>query len=93
MKRQVWADEQVAATVNAGFVPVTIDVDDVNAAETLRFYDVYVTPSTIITDSQGNVLQERQGRMSKADFLEMLVIINTAAKKDQPRSEVSRTDF
>ena len=28
MKRTVWADEQVAATVNAAFVPVMIDVDD-----------------------------------------------------------------
>lgn len=28
MKRQVWADEQVTALVNAAFIPVTIDVDD-----------------------------------------------------------------
>jgi len=26
MKREVWADEQVAAVVNAQFIPVAIDV-------------------------------------------------------------------
>jgi len=28
MKRQVWADEQVMALVNANFIPVAIDVDN-----------------------------------------------------------------
>ena len=72
MKRQVWADEQVMNTVNAAFIPVTIDVDNSNAAETLSRYGVGATPTTIITDSKGNVLQQKQGGMSKAEFLELL---------------------
>ena len=40
MKRNVWADEQVAASVNAGFIAVTIDVDDPSVAETLSRYRV-----------------------------------------------------
>ena len=72
MKRQVWADEQVMTTVNAAFIPVTIDVDDPNAAATLSRYGVGATPTTIITDSEGNVLQQKPGRMTKADFLELL---------------------
>ena len=72
MKREVWADEQVMATVNEAFIPMMINVDDSNALATLNRYSVSVTPTTIITDSKGNVLQYKQGRISKADFFELL---------------------
>ncbi len=72
MKRNVWADVQVAASVNAGFVAVTIDVDDPSVAETLKRYRVGSTPSTIITDSQGKVLQQKEGGLGKTDFLKLL---------------------
>lgn len=71
MKREVWADDQVMAAVNEGFIAVAIDVDDPDAAATVARYGVGVTPTTIITDAKGNVLQNRQGRISKADFLAM----------------------
>ncbi|MCP4144348.1 MAG: thioredoxin family protein [bacterium] len=82
MKREVWADEQVMATVNDAFIPVMIDVDDPNAAATLNHFRVGVTPTTIITDSKGNVLQYRQGRISRADFLEMLGQLDPPAVND-----------
>jgi len=72
MKRQVWADDQVASKVNAEFVPVTIDVDNPGAAATLSRYGVHITPTTILTDPAGSVLQEERGGMSKADFLDWL---------------------
>lgn len=72
MKREVWADEQVMATVNKAFIPVTIDVDNPDAAATLIRYGVGATPTTVFTDSKGNVLQQKQGRIGKADFLELL---------------------
>ena len=72
MKRNVWADEQVAASVNAGFIPVTIDMDDPNEAEALTRYRVGVTPTTIFTDPQGTVLQQIAGGMGKTGFLELL---------------------
>ena len=72
MKRTVWADEQVTALVNKSFIPVTIDVDDSDSGAVRGRYSVGVTPSTIITDSNGNVLQHKVGGVGKADFLEML---------------------
>ncbi len=72
MKRTVWADDQVEAAVNAGFIPVLIDVDDPAAAAALEHYNIGATPTTIITDSQGNVLQQVQGGINKADFLQLL---------------------
>ncbi len=71
MKRQVWADDQVMNTVNAAFIPVMIDVDNPSAAATMSRYGVGATPTTIITDSKGNVLQQKLGGMSKADFLDL----------------------
>ncbi len=82
MKRQVWADEQVMNTVNAAFIPATIDVDNSNAAETLSRYGVGATPTTIITDSKGNVLQQKRGGMSKAEFLELLGKLDPPAVED-----------
>ena len=72
MKRTVWADEQVTALVNKSFIPVTIDVDNSESGTVRSRYRVGVTPSTIITDSNGNVLQYKVGGVGKADFLEML---------------------
>ncbi len=82
MKRQVWADEQVMAAVNEAFIPVTIDVDDPNAASALSRYGVGLTPTTIITDSKGNVLQRNHGRMSKTEFLELLGEIDPSTVED-----------
>jgi thioredoxin 1 len=67
-----WAHKQVAASVKAGFVAVTIDVDDPSVAETLSRYRAGSIPSTIITDPQGKVLQQKDGGMGKAEFLELL---------------------
>jgi protein disulfide-isomerase len=69
MKRTVWADEQVEAVVNAGFTPVMIQTDDPNAAETVSRYHVVATPTTIIADSQGNILERAEGGMGKTVFL------------------------
>jgi protein disulfide-isomerase len=80
MKRSVLADEHVEATVNAGFTPVTIDVDDPDvAAAALRRYRVGATPTTIITDAQGNVLEQVEGGMGKSDFLKLLGKPNPSA--------------
>ena len=72
MKRTVWADDEVTAAVNGTLIPLTIDVDEPSAAEVLSRYGIGGTPVTIITDSQGNTLERRNGGMSKAEFLDML---------------------
>ena len=72
MKRNVWANDQVATSVNTEFIPVTIDMDDTDAVSAVSRYGVGATPNTIIIDPQGNVLQQRAGGMGKAEFLEML---------------------
>lgn len=80
MKRQVWADDQVAATVNAEFIPVMIDVDDPDEASVLSQYGVVAPPSTAVVDPQGNVLQHRYGGVGKAEFLELLGSLNPPAR-------------
>jgi thioredoxin 1 len=82
MKRNVWADEQVTVAVNAAFIPVAIYVDDPNSAEVVRRYGVGFTPKTIVTDSQGTVLQQTDGGIGKAEFLEMLDQRKLFAGKD-----------
>lgn len=73
MKRTVWADDQVEATVNARFIPVLVDVGDpAAAAAALERYNIGATPTTIITDPQGKVLEQVQGGIDKSEFLKLL---------------------
>ena len=79
MKRNVWADPQVEATVRAGFTAVMIDVDDPHAAETVSRFRIGATPITIITDPQGKVLDRVEGGMGKTVFLGLLAKLNPSA--------------
>jgi protein disulfide-isomerase len=84
MKRNVWADEQVAASVHSGFIPLTIDGDHPAAA--WRRYGVEVTPTTIIVDPQGTVLFRQTGGIERADFLTLLARLNPSAAPPEPRT-------
>lgn len=79
MKRNVWADAQVEAKVNARFTPVMIDVDDPHEASVLSRYRVGATPTTIITDAHGGVLTSVQGGVGKTEFLELMAKAERAA--------------
>jgi len=79
MKRNVWADKQVEATVKARFTPVMIDADDPNTAETWKRYGVGATPTTIIIDPKGSVLERVEGGMGKTAFLELLRKVKPSA--------------
>ncbi len=73
MKRTVWADEQVESVVGAGYTPILINVGEPGEnSEALEQYQVYVTPTTIIADAEGKVLEQVQGAMSKSEFLALL---------------------
>lgn len=73
MKRQVWADEEVEETVNAGFVPVAIDVKDPDSAPAaFERYPVGAWPTTYVTDAEGKVLAHAAGGLGKSEFLELL---------------------
>ena len=82
MKRNVWADEQVTASVNAAFIPVTIGVDNPDNAAVLVRYNIGGTPITIVTDPNGNALQWRVGGIGKSEFLELLRASNPSAIND-----------
>lgn len=72
MKREVFADKEVTKAINSQVVPVIIDVDDPNAAEVVKRYNAGMTPITIFTDEQGEVIDYATGKIGKTKFLEML---------------------
>jgi thioredoxin-related protein len=73
MKRTVWADDQVESVVNAGFTPLLIDVGEPGASsEALNRYQVQSTPTTIIADAEGNILEQVRGAISKSELLKLL---------------------
>ncbi len=76
MKREVFADKKVMKVINSEVVPVIIDIDNPNTIELVKQYNVGATPTTIIIDSQGNVLDYVVGKIEKKKFLEMLSNLN-----------------
>lgn len=72
MKREVFADKEVERLINAKVTPVVIDIDNPKTKELVNYYKVGTTPTTIILDSQGNILDYVVGKIEKKKFLEML---------------------
>jgi len=77
MKREVFADKHVMKTIHSQVVPVIININDPNAEELVKQYNVDMTPITIFTDSQGKVLNYALGKIGKTKFLEMLENLGT----------------
>lgn len=81
MKREVFADKEVMKAINSQIIPVMIDIDDPNAAEIVKHYNVGGTPITIFTNPQGKVLDYAVGKIGKTKFLEMLKNIDAKGSK------------
>ena len=77
MKREVFADNEVERIVNSQFTPVMIDIDNPSTKELVNYYKIDATPTTIIIDSKGKVLDYNVGKIGKKKFLEMLNNWNT----------------
>lgn len=72
MKREVFANKEVERIINSQVTPVMIDIDNPNTNEIVKHFKVGATPTTIILDSQGKVLDYAVGKIGKNKFLEML---------------------
>lgn len=72
MKREIFADQNIAKIINTELVAIEIDIDDPNTKEIVKRYNVSATPTTIILDSQGKTLDYAIGRIEKKKFIEML---------------------
>lgn len=72
MKREVFADKEVERLINSKLTPVMIDIDNPNTNELVKYFKIGATPTTIILDSQGKVLNYAVGKIGKKKFLEML---------------------
>lgn len=72
MKREVFADKEVEENVNSKVNPIIINIDDPNTKEIVSYYKVGATPTTIIVDTKGEVLEYAVGKIDKKKFLEIL---------------------
>jgi protein disulfide-isomerase len=72
MKREVFADHEVARAINASVVPVMLYAGEPGTDAVFARYQVGGTPVTIFTDPAGTVLDYEVGRIGKERFLGML---------------------
>ena len=71
MKRNVWPDQRVGEAVQAGYVPLYIDVDETEHAPYVAKYQVNSIPYIVVLDQDGRV--QRSGySMSKKEMLQFL---------------------
>ncbi len=71
MKHDVWPRESVRAAVEAGYIPVYLDVDAPSSADAAMRYGVRQIPTILITDASGTVLKEG-GPMSASQMVDFL---------------------
>lgn len=82
MEREVYPDSTVRMVLDAGYVPVKIDG---NSQETIEYngrqvaqlefaqkFGVFVFPTTLILDTEGNLIQKRTGYMNVDEFRQFL---------------------
>lgn len=72
MKREVFADEEVESLINSQFTSVMIDMNNLKTKDIVNHYKVGATPTTIIVNSKGEVLDFAIGKIEKKRFLEIL---------------------
>ena len=72
MKRQVFTDHEVLKAMDAEVIPVEIDINDPNAEELVKQYNIAATPTTLFIDPKGKVINYAVGKVEKSKFLEML---------------------
>ncbi len=70
MKHEVWPDAKVVASVNAAFVPVTVDVDTDNGLSDR--YDVPAIPAVLVLDGNGRVVRRHDGYLPLDGMLQFL---------------------
>ena len=77
MKREVFADNEVMKVVNSKVIPIMIDIDNQHSKGLVKQYKIGTTPTIVIVDSQGNVIDYAVGKIGKRKFLEMVNNLNT----------------
>jgi thioredoxin 1 len=70
LHKETLVDDQVAATVNAGFVPVRIEGR--GRMDLVKKFDVKGAPTTLILTSQGQEKHRFVGFQSPAEYLQEL---------------------
>lgn len=71
MKHDVWPDEKVRQAVEAGYIPVLLDVDAAASQEIAQHYKVNGVPTILVVDADGRVLRQ-SGYMSRSAALAFL---------------------
>lgn len=72
MKREVFADNEVAKAMDAKVVSLEINIDNPNTEALVKQYNIGATPTTIFIDPDGKVIEYAVGKVNKTKFLEML---------------------
>lgn len=71
MKHDVWPDARVRAAIEAGYVPVLINIDLASSQAVAQRYEVQSIPTIVIVDGDGQVVR-RGGSMSVEKLLTFL---------------------
>jgi thioredoxin 1 len=71
MKREVWPDAQVSELVEAGYIPLHVDVDEQSQSPVVSRYQVRSIPSIFVVGKDEQVMREGKS-MSRTQLLRFL---------------------
>ncbi|SEK46662.1 Thioredoxin-like domain-containing protein [Aquimarina amphilecti] len=75
MKREVFADQKVEEMINSKYRAIMIDIDNPETKDIVNQYKAYATPTTLLIDPNGKVIEHIVGKIEKDKFLQMLLNI------------------
>lgn len=77
MKREVFADTEVMKIINSQVIPIQIDIDNPDTKAFVTHYKIEATPTTMVIDSKGKVLDVAVGKIEKKKFLKMITQVES----------------
>lgn len=71
MEKTVFTDDAVADYFNANFINVKMDMERGEGIALARQYSIYVYPTLLFIDGQGNVVHRAEGGLESVGFIEL----------------------
>jgi thioredoxin-related protein len=95
MDQTTFSNSEVISVINSSFVPVKINIDDIDGFAWKQQYDVDILPTILIFNSKGKLIDRLEESVAPTEFLTLLRKHNVHSNKVvSPMSEnVSPRDF
>ena len=81
MDQTVFSDERIAAALKANYVPIKVNIDDLEGFEMKEKYQIKTLPTMLIFNSKGKMVERIEETLDTKELLEVLDMHNKTQNK------------